>query len=48
MDQIHFFDKETEKNIGYPESIILKKKAASGIESDVLENYQTEKIAVIK
>lgn len=32
MDQIHFFDKDTENNIGYPENIILKKKVASGIE----------------
>ena len=32
MDEIHFFDKETERNIGYPTNIISKKKAASGIE----------------
>ncbi|TDF95478.1 ABC transporter ATP-binding protein [Paenibacillus piri] len=29
MDQIHFFDKETENNIGYPENIILKKSQLS-------------------
>lgn len=47
MDQIHFFDKETEINIGYPENIILKKNAASGIDGDLLEVLQNEKISVI-
>ena len=31
MDEIHFFDKETERNIGYPTNIIAKKNVASGI-----------------
>ena len=31
MDEIHFFNKETEKNIGYPTNIIAKKNVASGI-----------------
>jgi ABC-type sugar transport system ATPase subunit len=31
MDEIHFFNKETERNIGYPTNIIEKKNVASGI-----------------
>ena len=38
MDEIHFFDKETERNIGYPTNIIAKKKAASGIEINEKNN----------
>lgn len=44
MDEIHFFDKETERNIGYPSNIITKKKAASGIEIDV----ENKKIAAVQ
>ena len=44
MDEIHFFDKETERNIGYPTNIIAKKKAASGIEIDV----ENKKIAAVQ
>ena len=43
MDEIHFFDKETEKNIGYPTTIIAKKNAASGIEI----NEENKKIVAL-
>ena len=43
MDEIHFFHKETERNIGYPTNIIAKKKAASGINL----NEENNKIAAL-
>ena len=44
MDEIHFFYKETERNIGYPTNIIAKKKAASGINL----NEENNKIAALQ
>jgi ABC-type sugar transport system ATPase subunit len=43
MDEVHFFNKETERNIGYPANIIAKKKAASGIDI----NEENNKIAAL-
>ena len=43
MDEIHFFNKETERNIGYPTNVIAKKNAASGINV----NEENNKIAAL-